>query len=284
MICGANMHHRQETSLKTATSLAAREGSAGIRRRIPNYSTNQQQQKPEPETNAGLPKSVKIFFALTSFLVLVSVGLYASAEHFGENLSRAGHSNSTEKLEIVVANNVLNIQENAIRFPKQRVAGVHNRIELYLHWPTMSGYTDTLSEAFNNASSMEELLFLSVEPRTMSFDMSGRLEPIYSLYFNGLAVQDRSGLVRQPLSENGGFIDEDLYYEPNNPYPFAVRCVREVSAIGVPMCMRDIHIGKDLMITYRFHKRYLQDWAHLDQAIQTYTRKLLANQSIALAN
>jgi len=270
------------SSLDTATGLVSRQGHAGIRRRIPAYANQFDQQSSETPESSGLSGSAKIFFFLSSFLVLVSFSLYFSAEHFGDSLSRAGHSNSVQELEIVVANNVLNIKENAIRFPTQRQSGVHNRIELYLYWPTMSGYQDNLSDVFNNSGNMEELVFLSIEPRTMSFDMSGRLKPIYSLYFDGLAVHDRTGLIRQPLSEAGGFLDEDLYYEPESPYPYTVRCVRDFSKIGTPMCMRDIHVGKDLMITYRFNKRFLSDWAKLDQSVRNYAKSLLTGNSIAL--
>ena len=277
------MQKRPESSLRTATSLAARDGNAGIRRRIPNYVNAAQKTAETTEKNSFLPRFAKVLFFASAFLLFVSAGLYFSAEQYGDVVSRGGHSNSTKNFEVVIANNVLRVQENTVRFPKQRRTGVHERMELYLHWPTMSGYSDDLSGAFNNSGTMEELIFLSIEPRSMSFDMSGRLEPIYSLYFSGLAVQDRSGLVRQPLSEAGGFIDEDLYYEADSPYPYAVRCVREVSHIGLPMCMRDIHIGKDLMITYRFNKRYLQDWMHIDQAVRTYSKRLLSSKSLALA-
>ncbi len=278
------MRQHSKSSLKIATSAASRDGHAGIRRRIPNYANHTASVTSEPASDEKLSSSAKVFFLVSGFLVIVSLGLFFSAHHFGGDLSRAGHSNSTQELEIVVANNVLNVKENVIRFPKQRQAGVHDRIELYLHWPTLSGYTDELGDVFNNSGNMEELVFLSIEPRTMSFDMSGRLEPIYSLYFDGLAVEDRTGLIRQPLSESGGFIDEDMFYEANSPYPFTVRCVREISKIGTPMCMRDIHIGTDLMVTYRFNKRFLKDWMKLDQSVRAYAKDLLSGKSLAMAN
>ena len=116
----------------------------------------------------------------------------------------------------------------------------------------------------------------------MSFDMSGRLNSIYSVFFEGLGIAEAHGLVRQPLSESGGYIDEDMYFEPNSPYPFAARCVREISKIGAPLCIRDIHIGNDLMITYRFHKDFLDQWIELDSSIATFAKSLMAKQKIAL--
>ena len=116
----------------------------------------------------------------------------------------------------------------------------------------------------------------------MSFDMSGRLERIYSVFFNSVGVMEEFGLVRQALSEDGGFVDEDLYFQPNNPSPFVTRCVREGVNTVMPYCIRDVHIGQDLMITYRFHKRYLENWTKLDHSIRKFSASLLAKQTLAM--
>ncbi len=216
---------------------------------------------------------------VTIAMLLIAVSLFLGAVYFGEDLSRAGHSADQGKLEIVVGNNVLQVPANVIRFPGQRRDGTQERLDLYFHWPSLSGYTDQLKGAFNTADGGANLVFLTLEPRTMSFDMSGRMGPIYSVFFDGLGVRAENGLVRQPLAEAGGFIDEDMYYQAESPYPFATRCVREASKVGAPFCIRDVHVGKDLMVTYRFHKRFLNQWLELDQAVRSYASSLILNQS-----
>lgn len=216
---------------------------------------------------------------ITAIMLVIAVSLFLGAIYFGDGLSRAGHSVDESKLEIVIGNNVLNVPANTIRFPVQRRDGMQERLDLYLHWPSLTGYTDQLKNEFNRADDAGDLVFLTLEPRTMSFDMSGRVGPIYSVFFNGLGVRIENGLVRQPLDEAGGFIDEDMYYQADSPYPFATRCVREASSVGAPFCIRDVHIGKDLMVTYRFHKRFLAQWFELDQAVRAYANSLVLNQS-----
>lgn len=215
----------------------------------------------------------------TTGLLAIALTMLTIATYFGDTLARGGHSPSTEKLEIVLANQVLHVPANTIRFPNQRTSSVHTRLDLYLHWPTLSGYSDELKEDFNHAGEAANIIFITLEPRNMSFDMSGRLGPIYSMFLEGEPQVSPTGLVRQSLSESGGFIDEDLYYQQASPYPFVTRCVRENSAIGTPFCIRDIHLGRDLMITYRFHKSFLNNWIALEEAVRKHAQRLLVGKT-----
>lgn len=264
-----------------ALDAVARSSQAGIRRRIPGHAekvTAAQDTQEKPVANM-LGSFAKFLAIGTAGLLAIAVLMLTIATYFGDTLARGGHSPSTEKLEIVLANQVLHVPANTIRFPNQRASSVHSRLDLYLHWPTLSGYTDQLKEDFNHAGEAANIIFITIEPRNMSFDMSGRLGPIYSMFLEGEPQQTPTGLARQPLSEASGFIDEDLYYQQASPYPFVTRCVRENSAIGTPFCIRDIHLGHDLMITYRFHKGFLKDWIALEEAVRNHAQRLLVTKT-----
>ena len=52
---------------------------------------------------------------------------------------------------------------------------------------------------------------------------------------------------------------------------FAARCLRENGLpAGSHSCMRDINLGRDLSVTYRFSRELLPDWRRLDAAIRAY--------------
>ena len=155
-----------------------------------------------PESKPGNKITLPVLL-VTCFLCCVAISLYGLAGMFGEKISRGGHSASNEVLEMVIANSVLNVPANLIRFSSQRRAGAHQRLELYMHWPSLSGYQDKLKESFSSANKQSNLLFLSLEPRSMSLDMSGRIGPIYSKFFNGVPSKGTAGLVRQPLKPEG---------------------------------------------------------------------------------
>lgn len=265
--------------------LAGRSGNAAFQRKMPGHierlakSRMAEANKPEKIRSTILKKIMII--AVT--LLIAALAMFAFAHIYGDSISRAGHSTSTAQLEIVIGDEYLKIPANKVRFYSQRHSGAHEKVDLFIHWPSLSGYQDSLSADFNNSTENKNLIFLSIEPRTMSYDMSGRVAPIYVQFFKGNAELTNTGLVKQSLSAQGGFIDEDLYYAASSPYPFATRCVRATETT-TPFCIRDIHVGKNLMLTYRFHQKYLGDWIELEQSIRALTKSMIVSPTITLTN
>ncbi len=265
-------------SFNNPLSLVGRDGSANFQRRMPGHVERLAKTRMEKDTK---PEKIRLsllkkIFLVTVILLIASLLMYISALFFGDNLSRAGHSSSTEKLEIIINNDYLKVPANKIRFYAQRHSGGQKQLDLYMHWPSLSGFTDELKSEFNSSKDNTNLIFLSIEPRNMSYDMSGRVSLIYEQFFEGSPVQTNVGLLKQGLSSKGGFIDEDLYYAAASPYPFATRCVRKSTGIA-PFCIRDIHIGKGLMLTYRFHQQYLPQWIELEQTISALAKSMIVN-------
>jgi hypothetical protein len=44
-------------------------------------------------------------------------------------------------------------------------------------------------------------------------------------------------------------------------------------------CQRDIKVGRDLSVLYRFSSSHLDDWEHIDAAIRTFVDARLVNRS-----
>ena len=279
------MYNANQSSYSDPLSIAGRNGNAAFQRRMPGHverlakSRMEDANKPE-KISAGVLKKI-LLTAVT--LLIAALAMFVTAHFFGDNLSRAGHSQSTEELEIVVGSEYLKVPANKIRFYSQRSSSAHEKLDLYIHWPSLSGYRDSLSADFNNSNGNINLVFITIEQRNMSYDMSGRVGPIYEQFFEGAGQLTNVGLVKQPLSSDGGFIDEDLYYAASSPYPFATRCVREVAST-TPFCIRDIHIGKNLMLTYRFHQKHLPSWIELEQSIRALTKSMIVSPTLRLDN
>ncbi|TGV29242.1 hypothetical protein EN811_30065, partial [bacterium M00.F.Ca.ET.168.01.1.1] len=81
--------------------------------------------------------------------------------------------------QVVMGNNVIGVPSNFIRFDQARRDGIASRLDLYLRYPEMDGYSTAARDDFNHATT-KKIVFLSFEPRMMSRDMSGRFAPIYS--------------------------------------------------------------------------------------------------------
>jgi hypothetical protein len=140
----------------------------------------------QAESLAGEPReaisssfATKLFYVF-AVLALLSLGISVGGKWLGRSIALAGHSDDTTRREIVIGNNVLLVPANMIRFDRQRRDGVAERLDLYLRWPGLDGYSDAARDDFNHARGSRNIVFLSLEERIMSRDMSGRLEPIYA--------------------------------------------------------------------------------------------------------
>lgn len=218
-----------------------------------------------------------MFFWVSAIALVFAIAVLLVIKSISSEISQGGHSDSTELHEIIIGNDVLKVTANMIRFSGQRFSGSNNRLDLYALWPLMSGYNSQHSDAFNAGRNHKKIIFLSLEKRSMSRDMAGRVERIYSQFFDGSAQPTAFGLMRQPLSAASGFVDEDLYLEIDSPYPFATRCMRETSTIGQPYCLRDIFMGRNLSLTYRFHKSLLPEWASMERMVRKRINLMLDN-------
>jgi hypothetical protein len=209
-----------------------------------------------------------IFAVMAALSVLISFG----GREIGARLSMGGHTDDTAVHEIVIGNDVLSVTANRIRYPEQRRDGVSNRLDIYVLWPNMEGFTEAARAAFNNADPDRKLLFLSFEPRTLSRDMSGRLDPIYRKMITGDGEALANGLVRYRLPESAGFVDEYLMVGAGTDGKmFVARCLDESrSGATLASCDRDIHVGGDLTMMARFPSSLLSDWKALDQNLDKF--------------
>ena len=217
-----------------------------------------------PDTSF-LVKVFYVFGALALLSVLISVG----GKVLGRSIVMAGHTDDTTVREVVIGNNVIRAPANAIRFETSRRDGVAERLELYLHWPDMQGYSAGTRADFNHADGSRRILFLTLSERMMSRDMSGRFEPIYRSMVRAPGSPGPAGLTLYNFDPKSGYVDEVLAVaERRDADPFVARCLNgENAAASLAPCERDVHLGDGLSLTYRFPLELLADWRKVDAAV-----------------
>ncbi len=205
-------------------------------------------------------------FYIFVVLALASAVIAAAGRWFGPSISMAGYSDDTSLREIVIGNNVLSVPANDIRFEPERRGGAVPRLDLYLRWPDLTGYSPAAKDDFNGANGRKVILFLSFEPRTMSEDMSGRYEPVYRpmIAEPGIAAQD--GVTFYDFRPDSGYSTEVLAVaQRHGALPFVARCLAgAAAALSLAPCQRDIQIGDGLSLTYRFPRALLGNWQALE--------------------
>ncbi|MBY4606877.1 hypothetical protein K6M90_04235 [Rhizobium sp. 9T] len=220
--------------------------------------------------------------AVIAVLAVLTVAISIAGRWFGRHISLAGNTDSTSEITLTIGRDTVKLPENAIRFPSQRHEGAAERVDLYLAWPDMRGYGKDNHLRFDDVAQSSGLIFLQIAQSTMSRDMSGRLEPIYSHLIEGPAEAFRDGLTLHRLRADAGYGDEVLLTAPvKGESDYVVRCILpstpDKSASGD--CQRDIKVGKDLSVLYRFSSNHLDDWEHIDAAIRTFVEARLMNRS-----
>jgi hypothetical protein len=148
---------------------------------------------------------------------------------------------------------------------------------LYLRWPEMSGYSTAARDDFNHAGGSRRIIFLSFEERMMSRDMSGRFTPIYSSMIVKPGTLGPGGVVLYGFTEKSGYLNEVLAVaERPGDHPFVARCLSGPSAEeSLAPCERDVQVGENLSLSYRFPKELLADWQVLEAAVLTETSRIL---------
>lgn len=221
--------------------------------------------------------------ALVSVMCLVTLAIAVTGRMIGNSISHAGNTADQTVYEIVIGNDVLSLSANVIRFESQRVSGAQSAVDTYFTWPEMSGYSLENRDIFNQTNSAHGLIFARIAQATMSRDMSGRFTPIYKRLTDGQPVAGPNGLDSFRLRAGAGYASELMYVERTlAERPYAVRCLVEEAGSDAAFttqtgCQRDIFIGKDLSVTYRFSIDLLPHWRQIETDIRRHLEAALAD-------
>lgn len=219
---------------------------------------------------------MKRVFYVFAALALLSVAISLGGKWLGRSIAMAGYTDDTTVRQVVMSNNVISVPANFIRFDQARRDGIASRLDLYLRYPEMDGYSTAARDDFNHATT-RKIIFLSFEPRMMSRDMSGRFAPIYSALIVKPGTPGPGGTTLYGFTEKSGYLNEVLAVaERPGKDPFVARCLSGPTAEeSLAPCERDIQVGDDLSLTYRFPRELLGNWQVLDAAIATKVAGIL---------
>lgn len=222
-------------------------------------------------------KLMKRVFYVFSALAVLSIAISVGGKWFGRSIAMAGYTDDTTIHEIVIGNNVVAVPANVIRFDQARRDGIASRLDLYLRYPEMDGYSEAARDDFNHTGPSKDIIFLSFERQIMSRDMSGRFAPIYSSLIVQPGTPGPGGTTLYGFTEKSGYFNEVLAVgNRGGKDPFVARCLSGQSAAqSLAPCERDILLGDELSLTYRFPREFLGDWQALDAAIAAEAARML---------
>lgn len=195
----------------------------------------------------------------------------------GHSLSLAGYSDDAAVRRITIGSDRLAVPANMIRHARARQDGPAKRLDLYLRWPQMDGFSEAARDDFNNKDGSRRLLFLSFEARSMSRDMSGRLEPIYRSLTEGSGRAWTGDSIAYDFKPDSGYVGEMLVMrtQPGGE-PLVARCLSgQAAAESLASCERDISVGRELSLIYRFPPEMLGQWPAVEAGVRRAAASLL---------
>lgn len=222
---------------------------------------------------------LKVFLTFV-LLALLSVAISIGGRMAGRTIAMAGHTDDLTVHNIVIGKDTLAVPANMIRFDASRRSGAAQRLDLYLNWPLLEGYSNEARDDFNHTGDTRSILFLSFEERMMSRDMSGRLEPIYRSLVEESGRPGPGGLTVYSFSERSGYMDEILIVgDGDTDTPFVARCLSgDASRESLAACERDIHLGNGLSLSYRMPAELAGSWRDVDAAIREKAESFIAKR------
>jgi hypothetical protein len=220
--------------------------------------------------------SNKLLFRVTlviGLLAALASGLSVAGRWLGDDLVLGENTESREIHHIIVGQDALALPANVIRFENQRRNGPAESVSIYLSWPALDGYSRNIASIFSDPERVDRLIFAEFSQSVMSRDMSGRVEPIYSKLFTGEPSPGPAGLTIHRLTRKSGFGDERLLTAAlADGSTYAVRCLipARIEESTSADCLRDVHVGRDLTLLYRFSSSLLPQWQEIDTAVRSY--------------
>ena len=222
----------------------------------------------------------------TLFRIAVAIGMLAAlmavisiaGTRIGDRLADGGHTTSQDIRHIIIGQDVLALHENIIRFQQQRRSGPADKVNVYLSWPAMRGYSRDNASIFSDPARSASLIFAEFAQSVMTRDMTGRLDPIYRRLFRGKPRPGPAGLEIHTLDAAHGFGPEVLVTgRRRSGEMFVARCILPGSGETSTSadCQRDVHVGHDLTMIYRFSAKRLGDWSALDTAMHDFALRAL---------
>ena len=165
-----------------------------------------------PTPNAGIRKSNPLVFWLR---VIVAIAVVAGATWglvywLKSRISAKSYTSDSTARQFILANDVLNVPLNMMRFEEQRQRETLKQIDLALLWPQGAGYSPANAVHFEDPEQTANLIFVTLIKRDMTQEMTERFQPIYRRLLTGQARSGPAGLKIQALKPGSGYDGEEL--------------------------------------------------------------------------
>jgi hypothetical protein len=205
-----------------------------------------------------IPIAVFVVTAGLSALVLLFYLAPTPASFIEEH---AAPTLRTDSVSISVSGMKFVIPANYIIYASARQSGPRKEIALFTTFPDFKGYTTSNASLFSGNAADSPVIFLLLREEQFKISEAERLQRVYMTYVTDPQGKPGPfGLTEYAFRDDSGYHNEDLFVGQDNGQPIVLRCVRFSAEVPSPSCLRDIRLGHDVALTYRFKRANLGHW------------------------
>ena len=204
-------------------------------------------------------------FNLAAIAALVALGAIALAygiDAAGRSAARPTHAvDDATTLTRTIGGRDLDIPLTWFRYAEQRVEGFAKQIDLQLALPL-------------GARSAPVAIDITLLPRSRVRSSASLLDGVYLHRFGAEQLDGPPGLIGKPLTGDGGFSGETVWYEAITADPFVAKCAPAVAAGLSPRCLRTVYLGPGLAAVYAFSAEALENWKSFDPQMRAMLARI----------
>lgn len=189
----------------------------------------------------------------------------------GELLGQAPEATASSRLVSVTVGGIkLRVPSNFTRYPAQREGGAQEELALHALLPDLTPFAPEDRALFEDNTQQSRVINFSLRPKDMTLPEDQRFAAVYSRFFTGAEPQEAmNGLEHYSFSEGSGYRDQDLFLAADDQGSLLILlCFRETPVIFSPACARTKTLGNGLVLTYRYKRTHLENWAAIDRQVQ----------------
>jgi hypothetical protein len=183
-------------------------------------------------------------------------------------------------LPISIGGIVFNIPPAAIRVALQRRAGAQGRVDLAFLWPALTPPDSSAKPLVSEELPAFDRVFVTIAVLDDTLDPAERIKSIYPRYFDFGRFAGPEGLLVIRFRDDTPYQGEDLFYDPNQPEGFAVRCSRPGAGPTPGICLWERRLRNAADITVRFPRDWLASWRAVAGGLERLLASLQSRASV----
>ena len=168
------------------------------------------------------------------------------------------------------------IPSNYIVYSAERQGSQHRRVSLAALMPDFRGFSLAEAHQFADDSARSHVVHLRIWADDLALSEAAQLHRVLLHFVKSPRGQPGSfGLTRYSFRTDNGYRGQDLFVGVYRGQTIVLRCWRAAGTNQAPDCMRDLRLGHNVVLSYRFKRTYLGQWRQIAQGVRQLVAQFL---------